>query len=187
VSSGTNASVVLRLVVGLRIAINGSDGVVKTVDLPANAVVSGGSKSGLTLTFNDMVLGLVFSEGDGVWSLSNLTLTYGKPSVTEKANAADDTGILHIHAHGGNAFKCAASEELALGEHVKATIVDLRVQPFMTGSENDFGKAELCEADKIPNNIVPIAVGAALAALVVIVLVMYLIGRRKHQRGYQTV
>ena len=62
-----------------------------------------------------------------------------------------------------------------------------QVQPFMTGSENDFGKAELCEADLRPNNIVPIAVGAALAALVVIVLVMYLIGRRRHQRGYQTV
>ena len=37
------------------------------------------------------------------------------------------------------------------------------------------------------NNVVPIAVGAALAVLVVIVLILYLVGRRKHQRGYETV
>jgi hypothetical protein len=35
--------------------------------------------------------------------------------------------------------------------------------------------------------VVPIAVGAALAALVVVVLILYLIGRRKHQKGYQSV
>ena len=44
-----------------------------------------------------------------------------------------------------------------------------------------------CEEDKAANNVVPIAVGAALAILVIIVLVLYLIGRRKHQKGYQTV
>ena len=47
--------------------------------------------------------------------------------------------------------------------------------------------ADNCDADKAANNIVPIAVGAALAVLVIIVLVLYLIGRRKHQKGYQTV
>ena len=58
--SGVNASVVLRLVIGLRVAINGSGGV-KSYDLPASAAVSGGSKGGLTLTFDpDMVLGLTF-------------------------------------------------------------------------------------------------------------------------------
>ena len=63
-----------------------------------------------------------------------------------------------------------------------------QVEPFLPANANgEFGTSEICEEDKIPNNVVPIAVGAALAGLVVLVLVMYLIGRRQHQRGYQTV
>jgi len=39
-----------------------------------------------------------------------------------------------------------------------------------------------------PNDVVPIAVGVALAILVVVVLIAYVIGRRKNrQRGYQSV
>ena len=39
----------------------------------------------------------------------------------------------------------------------------------------------------MPNDVVPIAVGVALALIVVGVLVAYLIGRRRHrQRGYQS-
>lgn len=44
-----------------------------------------------------------------------------------------------------------------------------------------------CPADTETNSIVPIAVGAALAGLVVIVLIAYLIGRRKRRSGYESV
>lgn len=40
---------------------------------------------------------------------------------------------------------------------------------------------------KSDDNIVPIAVGCALAGLVLIVLIAYIIGRRKSQRGYEKV
>jgi len=156
------------------------------VDLPADAKVSGGSESGVTLSFDPaMSLTLVFGAADGAWDLSNLTLKYG--TKTAKLNAEDANGVLGIHAHDGNAFKCSVAKDTQIGPDVVATIRELRVQPYMTGGENDFGKAEICEEDKVPNNVVPIAVGAALAALVVLVLIMYLIGRRKHQRGYTTV
>ena len=61
--------------------------------------------------------------------MSNLTLSYGHKGSekTAKANAADGTGVLSVHAHTGNAFKCEAKKELALGDDVKATIVQLRV------------------------------------------------------------
>jgi lysosomal-associated membrane protein 1/2 len=43
------------------------------------------------------------------------------------------------------------------------------------------------DCDYMPNDIVPIAVGVALALLVVVVLVAYLVGRKRHrQRGYQS-
>ena len=44
------------------------------------------------------------------------------------------------------------------------------------------------DCDYKPNDIIPIAVGVALAALVVAVLVAYIVGRnRQRQRGYQSV
>lgn len=45
-----------------------------------------------------------------------------------------------------------------------------------------------CSADEKSNSIVPIVVGASLAGLVVIVLIAYLIGRRRSRRtGYESV
>jgi lysosomal-associated membrane protein 1/2 len=46
----------------------------------------------------------------------------------------------------------------------------------------------VCKADVDKNsNLIPIIVGACLAVLVVIVLVAYLIGRRRNRNGYQSV
>ena len=40
----------------------------------------------------------------------------------------------------------------------------------------------------VPNDIVPIAVGVALAVLVIVVLIAYMVGRRRNrQNGYQSV
>ncbi len=47
--------------------------------------------------------------------------------------------------------------------------------------------AQECAADSETSNIVPIAVGAALAALVVIVLIAYLISRSRNKGGYESV
>ena len=44
-----------------------------------------------------------------------------------------------------------------------------------------------CDQDNRVSNIVPIAVGAALGALVLVVLIAYLVGRKRNQRGYETV
>lgn len=46
--------------------------------------------------------------------------------------------------------------------------------------------AEECELDK-DDLLIPIAVGAALAGLVLVVLLAYLIGRRRSHAGYQTI
>merc|ERR1711951_183385 len=157
-----------------------------SVDVPADAVVSDGTTSGVTLTFDSMALTLTFASAEGKWDLSNVTLKYpvdGKQQVVEKSSK-DADGILGIHAHLDNAFSCKVEKKIEMSDDVVFTVVGLKVQPYLSSkSDNSYGKAEICEEDKIPNNVVPIAVGAALAALVVLVLIMYLIGRRKHQRG----
>lgn len=48
--------------------------------------------------------------------------------------------------------------------------------------------AEECAADEKVSDIVPIAVGVALASLIIVVLIAYLVGRRRsRQKGYQSV
>ena len=47
---------------------------------------------------------------------------------------------------------------------------------------------KVCAADIAKNsNLIPIIVGTCLAVLVIIVLVAYLIGRRRSRNGYQSV
>lgn len=45
----------------------------------------------------------------------------------------------------------------------------------------------ICVEDMKTSSIVPIAVGAALAGLVITVLIAYLIGRKRSRRGYESV
>ena len=47
--------------------------------------------------------------------------------------------------------------------------------------------AVYCPADTKVSNLVPIIVGAALAGLVLVVLIAYLIGRTRNKRGYESV
>lgn len=46
--------------------------------------------------------------------------------------------------------------------------------------------AEECQMDE-DDMLIPIVVGAALAGLVIIVLLAYLIGRKRSHAGYQTI
>lgn len=71
---------------------------------------------------------------------------------------------------------------------VTVTFYDVRLQSFMSSEDNgQFGEANLCPDDFTTSNIVPIAVGIALACLVGIVLVAYVIGRRRNRaRGYES-
>lgn len=67
------------------------------------------------------------------------------------------------------------------------TVSKVQYQAFKKGNSNDFGDASECAADEETNSIVPIAVGAALAGLVIIVLIAYLIGRKRSRAGYEQV
>lgn len=65
-----------------------------------------------------------------------------------------------------------------------ATISHVQLEAFHKQTSDQFSTARDCEAIDTPD-IVPIAVGCALAGLVVVVLIAYLVGRRRAQaRGY---
>lgn len=87
----------------------------------------------------------------------------------------------------GKSYLCKAEQKVKLNDTYLHTW-QLQYEAFRSKSDHKFASAEDCAADQKTSDIVPIAVGCALAALVVIVLVAYLIGRKRSARqGYQTV
>lgn len=63
----------------------------------------------------------------------------------------------------------------------------LRLEAFQAKKEPIFSEQyERCKEDTI-SNLVPIIVGACLGGLIIVVLVAYLIGRKRSRRGYESV
>ncbi|CAL7937334.1 unnamed protein product [Xylocopa violacea] len=88
-----------------------------------------------------------------------------------------------------NSYRCLRQQKLNLKQnasdetHGYVTISDLQFQAFKADNSTVFSLAKDC-AFNTPD-VVPIAVGCALAGLVIIVLIAYLIGRRRSQgHGY---
>lgn len=61
----------------------------------------------------------------------------------------------------------------------------VQLEAFHEKENHEFSSAKDCDAMETPD-IVPIAVGIALAGLVVVVLIAYLVARRSHARGYMS-
>lgn len=85
-----------------------------------------------------------------------------------------------------NSYRCLKEQNVTLDSNKTKgylLISDLQFQAFKTDQNVNFGEVKDCKLDT--PDIVPIAVGCALAVLVVIVLIAYLIGRKRSQsRGY---
>lgn len=105
---------------------------------------------------------------------------------------------------------CREEQTLNVAPDLSINIFQVQVQPFnVTGDQFGAGKlfgpvecdqinlllalichlslsAEECQLDE-DDMLIPIIVGAALAGLVLIVLLAYLIGRKRSHAGYQTI
>lgn len=95
-----------------------------------------------------------------------------------------------------NSYRCNSKTKIdnfKSKTNVTITSIDLenlRVQPFVDSQTifSDYAIEKVCTMDYIHgSNLIPIIVGICLALLVVIVLVAYLIGRRRNRNGYQSV
>lgn len=85
----------------------------------------------------------------------------------------------------GFSYMCREEQTLNVAQDVSINTFQVQVQPFgLTGDQ--FGAAEECQLDE-DDMLIPIIVGAALAGLVLIVLLAYLIGRKRSHAGYQTI
>ncbi|NXC46536.1 LAMP1 protein, partial [Penelope pileata] len=98
--------------------------------------------------------------------------------------AANDN-MTELRATVGNSYKCSAEENLQVTEKALVNVFNVQVQVFKVDGDK-FGAVEECQLDE-NNMLIPIIVGAALAGLVLIVLIAYLIGRKRSHAGYQTI
>ncbi|XP_059942571.1 lysosome-associated membrane glycoprotein 2 isoform X1 [Mesoplodon densirostris] len=83
----------------------------------------------------------------------------------------------------GSSYMCNKEQTVSVSRAFQINTFDLRVQPFNV-MEGKYSTAQDCSADD-DNFLVPIAVGAALAGVLILVLLAYFIGLKRHHAGYE--
>lgn len=110
----------------------------------------------------------------------NITLPDIDPVLSTSNNS-----LKALQATMGNSYKCNTEEHIFVSNVLSLNVFSVQVQAFKVDSDR-FGSVEECVQDG-NNMLIPIAVGGALAGLVLIVLIAYLIGRKRSHAGYQTI
>uniref|UniRef100_A0A2K6PRZ2 Lysosome-associated membrane glycoprotein 2 n=1 Tax=Rhinopithecus roxellana TaxID=61622 RepID=A0A2K6PRZ2_RHIRO len=83
----------------------------------------------------------------------------------------------------GSSYMCNKEQTVSVSRAFQINTFDLRVQPFNV-TQGKYSTAQDCSADD-DNFLVPIAVGAALAGVLILVLLAYFIGLKRHHAGYE--
>ncbi|GAB0096787.1 Lysosome-associated membrane glycoprotein [Sergentomyia squamirostris] len=172
-------------------------------NLPANdtTVKDGycdGEKNWLQLAWKNGNASLIFSVNNTVkeYQLAQLQFNLNVSGIFSDAQANQTLTLVHKRNEFATpltmSYHCARQQVLNLTstdpQEVtllgQALVTRLQLEAFHTRDSDVFSTAKDCDAIDTPD-IVPIAVGCALAGLVVIVLIAYLVGRRRAQaRGY---
>ncbi|XP_017297427.1 lysosome-associated membrane glycoprotein 1a [Kryptolebias marmoratus] len=99
--------------------------------------------------------------------------------------SASNASLDFLRSTLGHSYMCNAEQTLQVAPAFSLNTFRLQVQPFGVKTKQ-FAAAEECQVDQ-DQMLIPIVVGAALAGLVLIVLIAYLIGRKRSHAGYQTI
>ncbi|XP_069723756.1 lysosome-associated membrane glycoprotein 2 isoform X2 [Phaenicophaeus curvirostris] len=99
-------------------------------------------------------------------------------------STADNNNFSKWDAFLGTSYMCRKEQTLEVNEVLQIHTFNLWIQPFLV-KDNKFSAAQECSLDD-DNILIPVVVGAALAGLIAIIVVAYIIGRRKSYAGYQT-
>jgi lysosomal-associated membrane protein 1/2 len=209
-TSPAESSICLKLHAGIRLdityeTINGTTAVASIISQNDTRLDEQGSKctngstdlnETLALDFGSNKLFLYFTRDKRIttddtqnrWQLFKVLFTFQYDEETfpgsKYLNTTDqqsntNTTLSAIATSTDRSFSCVGTGAMEISDRFKLTFNNLRVQPFVTRDE--FSQADHCGADQEKTDLIPIIIGAALAALVIIVLVAYLIGRARAQ------
>lgn len=118
------------------------------------------------------------------YHLSSVSIAADWPDMKGSFIAHNDS-LDYLRSSLGFSYMCRSEQILKVSQNFSLNTYMLHVQPFgLTGDK--FGTALQCLLDE-DDLIIPIVVGAALAGLVLVVLLAYLIGRKRSHAGYQTI
>nr|KAF6313895.1 lysosomal associated membrane protein 2 [Pipistrellus kuhlii] len=84
----------------------------------------------------------------------------------------------------GSSYMCNKEQTISVSGAFQINTFYLRVQPFNV-KEGKYSTAQECSLDD-DTILIPIIVGAGLSGLIIVIVIAYLIGRRKSYAGYQT-
>ena len=96
-------------------------------------------------------------------------------------------GLSDLRAPTANVYRCNAERTIEVSANTSLVLQQVKLQAFRMSNSTDLtGSEYICMEDSTVSNVVPIAVGCALAGLIIIVLIAYIIGRLR-RRPYEPV
>ncbi|XP_027740418.1 lysosome-associated membrane glycoprotein 1 [Empidonax traillii] len=159
--------------------------------VPRNTSVSGRCDSTsalLNLTFEKtrIIFQFALNASAEKFFLQGVNVSTTLPPEAKNPNfEASNNNVSGLRATVGNSYKCNSEENLQVTDEALINVFNVQIQVFKIDGDK-FGPVEECQQDE-NNMLIPIIVGAALAGLVLIVLIAYLIGRKRSHAGYQTI
>ncbi|CAH1186585.1 unnamed protein product [Phyllotreta striolata] len=195
VKDGNNSCFVMDAAIQIEYPVNTTN----KINIPVNSTLIGAcnkmddvivlkwEKNVFTMNFTKDVNASKFALASIRADLFNLSLPNGTfKNVTLIHNVSEFGTPL------GNSYKCKKVQTLNLTGEANMTgylhISHLQMQAFANTTGHKFDSAIDCEASPITSDVVPIVVGCVLAALVVMIMVAYLVARRRCQaRGYHSI
>uniref|UniRef100_A0A8C1TQD7 Lysosomal-associated membrane protein 2 n=1 Tax=Cyprinus carpio TaxID=7962 RepID=A0A8C1TQD7_CYPCA len=186
-----NATVCLLAKMGLQFRFRMSeDSSFQTLNLDPSANVtevsgtcgSGGNDASLLLKSEEITVHFVFTNVSQKFRLHALTLSVrlGNGNFFNASN----NNLSLWEASVGSSYMCRKEQSYNITDKLTLNTFELQVQPFAV-QNNKFNTAHECSMDDT-SLLIPIIVGAALAGLIFIVVIAYMIGRRRTYVGYQT-
>uniref|UniRef100_A0A3B4B051 Lysosome-associated membrane glycoprotein 1 n=1 Tax=Periophthalmus magnuspinnatus TaxID=409849 RepID=A0A3B4B051_9GOBI len=190
-----NNTVCLLAHMGLQLNLTYSDAQNKTIQDVVNVnpdlTSSSGSCDANTATLvltqeQSTTLSFTFTlnSTSNKYHLSGVSLVVNWPNVPANTSAVNSS-LNYLRSSLGHSYMCNSEQTLVVLPTFSINTFKLQVQPFGV-TTTQFSSAEECQVDQ-DQMLIPIVVGAALSGLVLIVLVAYLIGRKRSHAGYQTI
>ncbi|XP_038145469.1 lysosome-associated membrane glycoprotein 2 isoform X2 [Cyprinodon tularosa] len=185
VKPDVNSTACLLASFGLRIGFKQNEKYQETnFEPPAEASgICGVNSSELQLVSGNITVKLTFVSDSKKFHLQaiNVNISSGSGDFVQGS-----TNLTLWEATVGSSYMCNKEQNFTINDLLSLYTFSLHVQPF--GVKNGlYSTAEECFLDSDLSFLVPIAVGVALSFLIILVLISYLIGRRKSRTGYQSV
>uniref|UniRef100_A0A336N2E7 Lysosome-associated membrane glycoprotein 5 n=1 Tax=Culicoides sonorensis TaxID=179676 RepID=A0A336N2E7_CULSO len=195
--------VIVQMAIQLKFSFTTKDNLIQnmTHNIPVNSstVVSGTCNNETQMikvqTTGPCDFSLTFTKENETFELSKMEF-----NINGSALNAIDSLITIVYSNKtfvtpiSRSYYCTKEQTITANETAPSSnstpaqiiLSHVQLEAFHAKATRDFSAAKDCESMETPD-IVPIAVGIALAALVVVVLIAYLVARRRSQaRGYMS-